>query len=135
MSTTPETLAIAMPIPPGLEMERLVQFHRDVRWTGTIEAGGVGPGSPAMTARGRSSHQMIKDGRWIVGTYEQDQFLEDGTFVLTWQLHWVAGWDPTSGAYRATVANNYGHAEVTGAPSTATYFALRRSATRRPAFD
>ena len=35
-------------------------------------------------------HEIIQDGRWIVGTYQQDQFLADGTFVLTWQLHWVA---------------------------------------------
>ena len=55
---------------------------------------------------------MIQDGRWIVGTYEQDQFLLDGTHVLTWQLHWVAGWSPADGEYRATVADVYGHAEV-----------------------
>jgi hypothetical protein len=32
--------------------------------------------------------------------------------VLTWQLHWVAGWDPVTGEYRATLADNYGHADV-----------------------
>jgi hypothetical protein len=32
--------------------------------------------------------------------------------VLTWQLHWVAGWDPTASEYRATLADNYGHADV-----------------------
>jgi hypothetical protein len=37
-----------------------------------------------------------------VGTYEQDQYLADGTFVLKWQLHWVAGWDPANNEYRAT---------------------------------
>jgi hypothetical protein len=49
---------------------------------------------------------------WIVGDYWQDQFLADGSFVLRWQLHWVAGWDQQAGEYRATVADNYGHAEI-----------------------
>jgi hypothetical protein len=31
-----------------------------------------------------------------VGTYEQDQFLLDGTPMLTWQLHWVVGWGPAA---------------------------------------
>jgi hypothetical protein len=35
-----------------------------------------------------------------VGTYEQDQYLADGTFVLKWQLHWVVGWDPATNEYR-----------------------------------
>ncbi len=61
-----------------------------------------------MTAEGRGTHQLIQGGRWIVGTYEQDQFLLDGTFVLKWQLHWVVGWDPVHGEYRATLADNYG---------------------------
>jgi hypothetical protein len=97
---------------PGAEMQALNRFHVDVTWRGEIVAGGMGPGSPAMTATGRGAHEHIQDGRWIVGTYEQDQFLLDGTFVLRWQLHWVAGWDPAAGAYRATIADNYGHAEV-----------------------
>ena len=47
-----------------------------------------------MTAEGRGVHTPIQDGLWIVGDYEQDQFLLDGTFVLKWQLHWVVGWGP-----------------------------------------
>ena len=43
---------------------------------------------------------------------EQDQFLEDGTFVLKWQLHWVSGWDPEHGEYRAVMADNYGHSDM-----------------------
>jgi hypothetical protein len=100
------------PITPGPEMAALGGFHTDVTWTGSIEADGMGPGTPAMTAVGWGKHETIQDGRWIVGTYQQDQFLADNTFVLTWQLHWVAGWDPTAGEYRATLADNYGHADV-----------------------
>jgi hypothetical protein len=103
---------IPKPIVPGAEMVALRRFHRNVTWTGSIEEGAMGPGTPGMTATGHGTHELIQDGRWIVGTYEQDQYLPDGTFVLHWQLHWVAGWDPTSGEYRATVADNYGHADV-----------------------
>ena len=47
-----------------------------------------------------------------LGDYRQDQFLTDGTFVLTWRLHWVTGWDTDAGQYRATLNDNYGHADV-----------------------
>jgi hypothetical protein len=74
----------------------------------------MGPGTPPMIALGWGAHETIQEGRWIVGTYEQEQFLVDGTPVLRWQLHWVAGWDPVAREYRATVADNYGHADVLG---------------------
>jgi hypothetical protein len=45
-------------------------------------------------------------------TCSQEQYLLDGTFVLNWQLHLVVGWDPGHGDYRATFADNYGHASV-----------------------
>jgi hypothetical protein len=112
MATRTDTETIPMPITVGPEMEALARFHADVRWTGTIEAGGMGPGTPPMTALGWGKHHRIQDGRWIVGTYQQDQYLLDGTFVLRWQLHWVAGWDPVTGGYRATIADNYGRADV-----------------------
>ena len=112
MSAVTDLDSIPKPITPGPEMAALARFHTDVTWTGTIQAGGMGPGTPAMTAVGWGKHETIQDGRWIVGTYQQDQFLPDNTFVLTWQLHWVAGWDPTAGEYRATLADNYGHADV-----------------------
>ena len=40
------------------------------------------------------------------------QFTSDGRFLLKWELHWVTGWDPAAGEYRATLADNYGHADV-----------------------
>jgi hypothetical protein len=112
MSAGAELDGIPKPITPGPEMAALARFHTDVTWTGTIQPGAMGPGTPAMTATGWGTHQPIQDGRWIVGTYQQDQYLLDGTFVLTWQLHWVAGWDPTAQECRATLADNYGHADV-----------------------
>ena len=112
MVTRTDAGAVPKPTTSGAEMTALGRFMRDVTWSGTIVEGGMGPETPAMTAVGRGQHASIQDGRWIVGTYEQDQRLLDGTFVLTWQLHWVAGWDPTAGEYRATLADNYGHADV-----------------------
>jgi Protein of unknown function (DUF1579) len=103
---------VPKPVTPGPEMAALARFHRDVTWSGFVTEGAMGPGTPPMTAVGSGTHEHIQDGRWIVGSYQQDQFLPDGTFVLTWQLHWVAGWDPVVSEYRATVADNYGHAEV-----------------------
>jgi uncharacterized protein DUF1579 len=113
MTTTVDPAAtVPRPITPGPEMAALTRFYPDVTWTGTISAGGMGPGTPEMTAHGRGTHELIQDGRWIVGTYSQEQYLTDGSYVLTWQLHWVVGWDPTLGGYRATLADNYGHADV-----------------------
>jgi Restriction Enzyme Adenine Methylase Associated/Protein of unknown function (DUF1579) len=112
MATDTRALHVPQPIEPGDEMTRLARFYPDITWEGRIEEGGMGPGTPEMTATGSGVHQMIQDGRWIVGTYEQDQFLRDGSFVLKWQLHWVVGWDAAHGEYRATHADSYGNAGV-----------------------
>jgi len=107
-----DAAAVPRPIGVGPEMAALSRFYRDVTWKGTIHAGGMGPGTPAMTGVGRGRVQAIQDGRWIVLDCEQDQFLLDGTFVLRWQLHWVSGWAPEHGEYRAVMTDNYGHADV-----------------------
>lgn len=104
--------SIPRPVMPGAEMEALRPFHRDGSWSGTIHAGGMGPGTPTQLARGKAVHRWIQEGRWVVGDYEQDQLLEDGTFVLEWQLHWVCGWDPMASEYKATIADNYGRAAL-----------------------
>ena len=112
MTSPPGPPSVRLPITAGPEMTALARFFPDVTWTGSINSGGMGPGSPEMTANGRGTHECIQNGRWIVGTYRQDQLLLDGTYVLTWQLHWVVGWDPERREYRATLADNYGHADV-----------------------
>jgi hypothetical protein len=112
VTTSADTVAVPHPITAGPEMAVVHRFFRDCTWNGTIVEGGMGPGSSEMTAEGRGVHTTIQDGRWIVGDYEQDQYLPDGTFVLKWQLHWVVGWDPDAGEYRGTHADNYGHAGV-----------------------
>jgi len=92
----------------GPEMLALAPFYRDWVWSGTIEAGGMGPGSPAMQAKGQAKVGSIQGGLWYEGDFEQDQYLADGSFVLRWQLHWVTGWDRGAAEYRATSADNNG---------------------------
>lgn len=92
----------------GPEMAALAPFYRNWTWTGLIEANGMGPGSPEMSGVGRADCRLIQDGLWYACEFEQDQRLADGTFVLTWQLHWVAGWDAGAGEYRASSADNNG---------------------------
>ena len=92
----------------GPEMAALAPFYRDWTWTGTIQAGGMGPGSPEMSGAGRAVCRLIQDGLWYACDFEQDQLLGDGTFVLRWQLHWVTGWDRMAGEYRASSADNNG---------------------------
>jgi hypothetical protein len=107
-----ETGAIRRPVDAGPEMAALSRFFPDVTWEGTIREGGMGPGTPAMTGIGRGTARTMQDGRWIVLDCEQNQYLPDGTFVLKWQLHWVSGWSPERGEYRAVMTDNYGNAEV-----------------------
>jgi hypothetical protein len=92
----------------GPEMAALAPFYRDWRWTGTIEANGMGPGSPRMIGEGRAVCRLVQDGLWYACDFEQDQRLADGAFVLRWQLHWVAGWDAGAREYRASSADNHG---------------------------
>ncbi len=109
---TTATTPVPLPIEVGPEMEALGHFFFNANWTGEIRRDGMGPGTPHMTAVGTGRHTRLQGGRWIAGDYEQKQYLDDGTFVLTWELHWVAGWDPATRQYRATFADCYGHADV-----------------------
>ncbi len=93
---------------PGPEVAAIAPFYRDWTWTGTIEAGGMGPGSPEMTGIGKATCRLIQDGLWWACDFEQEQRLADGTHVLNWRLHWVTGWDGRAGEYRASSADNNG---------------------------
>jgi hypothetical protein len=50
----------------------------------------MGQGTPMMLADGGGQHELIQDGRWIVGNYWQDQRLPDGTFVLKYTSRAIA---------------------------------------------
>ena len=103
---------VPLPIVLGPEVEAMARFYQDSTWEGRIHEGGMGPGTPPMKGVGRATFRTIQDGRWFVGDFEQDQFLDDGTFVLKWGLHWVSGWAPQHGEYRASMADNYGNTDV-----------------------
>lgn len=105
IDTTPQLPHSAV---AGPEMTALAPFYRDWTWAGTIRAGGMGPRSPEMSGTGRAVCRLIQDGLWYACDFEQDQRLGDGTLLLTWQLHWVTGWDRTAGEYRASSADNNG---------------------------
>jgi hypothetical protein len=107
-----DAAAVRRPVGVGPEMAALGRFYQDFTWEGSIREGGMGPGTPAMTGVGRGTARAIQGGRWIVLDCEQDQFLLDGSFVLKWELHWVSGWSPEHGEYRAVMTDNYGHAEM-----------------------
>jgi len=93
---------------PGEQVAALAPFYRDWTWSGTIEAGGMGPGSPAMSGVGQARCRLAQGGLWYVCDFEQEQRLLDGTHVLTWQLHRVAGWDGRAGEHRASSADDQG---------------------------
>ncbi len=93
------------PVGASAEMEALRPFLFDCQWTGTVRANGMGPGSPEMEATGKARFQPIIDGGWLVGDFEQDQFV-GRVRVITWKAHFVVGWDPHVREYRATYVDN-----------------------------
>ena len=99
------------PLKPGPEMEALKPFQFDCVWTGTVEAGGMGPDSPVMEANGRGTFTPILDGVWLAGDFEQDQFLH-GEKVITWKAHYVVGWDPRAQVYKITYVDSNGSASL-----------------------
>ena len=105
---TVETAPLPTSARPGPEMELLAPFYREWSWTGTIEPGGMGPGTPRMTGVGRARCRLEGDGLWYACDFEQEQCLDDGTPVLTWRLHWVSAWDGNAHEYRATSVDNQG---------------------------
>jgi hypothetical protein len=96
---------------PGPELKALAPFLVDVTWTGRVHANGMGPGSPEMSATGRSRGTWIVDGLWLAVDMEQDQFVADER-VLTWKAHMVIGWSDPAKEYRATVVDSNGNASV-----------------------
>lgn len=100
-----------IPLRSGPEMAALKPFHANCVWTGTVHAGGMGPGSPFMTANGKAIFTPIMDGAWLVGDFEQEQLIE-GKAVITWKAHYVVGWNPQEHEYKVTYVDNNGSATV-----------------------
>ena len=98
---------------PTPETRALERFHPNGTWTGTVEPGGMGVGSPAMDATGRARCEWIIDGLWLSCDFEQDQYV-GGKKVLTWKARWIAGWDPVAGEYRAVGVDSNGASFIFG---------------------
>lgn len=92
---------------PGPETGALARFHPNGTWTGRVKAGGMGPGSPEMEARGRADCEWIINGLWRSCRFEQDQFVA-GERVVTWKAHWIAGWDARAEEYRGMAVDSNG---------------------------
>lgn len=98
-------------VAPGPETAALTRFHWDCTWTGTVEPDMMGPGSPRIAATGQATFAWPGAGLWLCGEFLQDQFVGD-RLVLTWQAHYLVGWDPLARDYVAFLADNFGHAGV-----------------------
>ena len=68
---TIEAVAIPRSATAGREMEALEPFYRDWRWAGTIEADGMGPGSPEMSGVGSATCRLIEDGLWYANDFNR----------------------------------------------------------------
>jgi hypothetical protein len=88
-------------------MAALRDFNFNCTWTGVVQAGGMGPGSPEMTATGQAIFTPIMDGAWLVGTFTQDQRVGDRV-LIHWDSHFVVGWNPATHDYRITFVDNTG---------------------------
>jgi len=98
------------PAKAGSETNALKRFFPDgerVTWIGTVMAGGMGPSSPEMKAKGKATMKWIMNGLWAMFDAEQDQFIGDKK-VLTWKAHIVVGWDFWGKEYRAIAADSNG---------------------------
>ena len=98
-------------VEPGPETRALSKFLWDGTWTGTVVAGGMGPGSPEMEGKGRAVCTWILDNLWLSCHFEQDQFV-NGKKILTWKAEWIIGWDVTAREYRAVGVDNNGVAFI-----------------------
>jgi hypothetical protein len=106
----PTTPAWTPPIArPGPELIALSRFLWDGTWKGTVEAGGMGSGSPEMEGRGKAICERILDGLWISCRFTQDQFIK-GKKILTWNVRFIAGWDIPAQEYRAVGVDSNGSA-------------------------
>ncbi len=96
---------------PGPETRVLSRFLWNGTWTGTVKAGGMGPGSPEMEGRGRATCTWILDDLWLSCHFEQDQYMK-GRKILSWQAQWIIGWDVLAHEYRAVGVDNNGIAFI-----------------------
>lgn len=98
-------------VKPGPEIKALNRFLWNGTWTGKVEAGGMGPGSPEMEGKGRATCRWILDDLWLSCRFEQDQFVK-GRKIIVWKAEWIIGWDVMAQEYRAVGVDNNGVAFI-----------------------
>ncbi|HEX2911533.1 MAG TPA: DUF1579 family protein [Chloroflexia bacterium] len=112
METTRETTWTPPPaLIAGPEMEALKKFMSDCDWIGSVQAGGMGQGSPEMEATGKGRFTPIMDGVWLVGDFEQNQYVS-GNLLIIWKMHFIVGWNPTTQSYKIALVDNNGTADL-----------------------
>lgn len=103
----------SMPAPEaargGREMEELRRFFRDCTWTGRVLADPSNPSSPELEVVGKSVFSPIMDGLWLAGDLEEEFFYR-GEKVDEEKCHYIVGWSPGPGEYKAVSVDSLGNA-------------------------
>jgi hypothetical protein len=94
---------------PGPEQEALKPFAKSVTSTGTMVAGGMGPGSPETPTKGKSTCKWIAGNMWV--QCDIDETMGAGAKAMKWAGHWVFGYDNVAKAYRGVMTDNFGMME------------------------
>jgi hypothetical protein len=100
----------AMPAPPkpGPEHEKLKPFAKSMTWTGKMPAGAMGPGTPEIATKGKSSCKWVANNMWAACDLEDTS--GKGKDAITWKAHWMLGYDLAAKEYRAMMADMMGTA-------------------------
>jgi len=108
----PPAAPAAPPAPPtpGPETTALKPFVQSMTWVGKMPAGSMGPGSPEMTSKGKSTCKWIMNNLWAACDLEDHT--GTGKQSMTWKGHWVVGWDFGAKEYRGVMADSFGTATM-----------------------
>ncbi len=99
----PHMAAMAMPRP---RQEALKPFVHNIVSTGTVVAGGMGPGSPEMTTKGKATCKWLPGNMWAACDIEDTS--GTGKQAMHWMGHWVFGYDNIAKGYRGVMTDNFG---------------------------
>jgi hypothetical protein len=95
----------------GTQMKLLKQFMFECQWTGKVQAGGMGQGSPEMQGIGKASFKPMMGGLWLVGDFEQNQFV-NGQLLIVWKMHFIVGWNEAEQRFKIALVDNNGTAAL-----------------------
>jgi hypothetical protein len=98
--------AMAAMTKPGPDQDALKPFAKSVTSTGNVVAGAMGPGSPEMTTKGKSTCKWINGNMWVSCDIEEG--MGAGPKATKWIGHWVFGYDNMAKGYRGVMTDNFG---------------------------